>query len=308
MSEIITSANVTSFVRSLIGEETTQYWTDNEITLYIKFGMQAVMNKYWYLIAPRDAKVVQASLVASTSYIGMPGASVGAAAFTGSGLDDATYGGVYGHRADLDYEVQIDGTGTPDTFKWSKDDGSTYEATTVAITGSAQDLDNGVTVTFAATTGHTSADLWDSDCVSTNVSKILRVEVAEDRTLLRHIEANDVWRFSEFDDGSASSNYLNVWYLENKSTIGDFSEALRPLIAFEAVAFARAKDGGLDGALLAMQRGFESSAITFLSTESMYEPAIFSDFTQDRQYTNDNPVGWCYRDGRIFLYKAYDED
>ena len=80
--------------------------------------------------------------------------------FTGSGLDDMSIGGTYTEETDAEYLVEIDGTGTPDTFKWSKDGGTTWEATGVSITGSAQTLDNGVTVTFGATTGHTIGDQW----------------------------------------------------------------------------------------------------------------------------------------------------
>lgn len=93
--------------------------------------------------------------------------AVGAKVFTGTGLDDATSGGSYtsfygvsGNGEQDNFRVEIDGT-SPDTFKWSNDGGSTWEATTVAITGSAQTLENGVTITFAATTGHTSGDRWD---------------------------------------------------------------------------------------------------------------------------------------------------
>jgi len=308
MTEIITSANVTSFVRSLIDEATAEEWTDAEITLYIKFGMQAVMNKYWYLLAPLDASMVQASLVANTDYIELPGSSVGTESFTGTGLDDLTYGGQYGHRADLTYRVEIDGTGTTDTYKWSKDGGSTWEATTVSCTTTAADLDNGVTVTFAAITGHTATDYWDSDCVASDCAKVLKIEKAEDRKLLRYIEVDETWKYSLYDDGSASSNYLNVWYLKNKSTIGDFPEALRPLIALEAVIFATTKDRMIDADILAMHRRFEENAMAFLSTQSMYEPAIFGDYSQDQPYTDDNPMAWTFKEGKIYLYKFYDED
>lgn len=91
--------------------------------------------------------------------------SIAAASFTGTGLDDATSGGDYIGGGQT-YRVKIDGTGTPDTFTWSDDGGSTWEATGVAITGSAQTLSNGVTVTFAATTGHTADDYWDLVCTS----------------------------------------------------------------------------------------------------------------------------------------------
>ena len=75
-----------------------------------------------------------------------------------SGLDDATSGGSYTGALNATFTVQIDGTGTPDTFQWKKDSGDF--TTGVAITGSAQNLQDGVTITFAATTGHTLNDQW----------------------------------------------------------------------------------------------------------------------------------------------------
>ena len=47
-----------------------------------------------------------------------------------------------------------------DTFKWSDDGGSTWDGTLVAITGAAQTLNNGVTIYFEATTGHTLNENW----------------------------------------------------------------------------------------------------------------------------------------------------
>jgi hypothetical protein len=87
-------------------------------------------------------------------------AAIASAVFSGSGLDDLTASGNYTGPASRTYVVNIDATGTPDTFKWSRDNGSTWAATGVAITGSAQELELGVVVTFAATTGHTATDYW----------------------------------------------------------------------------------------------------------------------------------------------------
>ena len=78
----------------------------------------------------------------------------------GSGINDMSVDGVDENTPALTYRVQIDGTGTPDTFKWSDDGGTTWDAETVSITGSAQALNNGIEITFAATTGHTSGDYW----------------------------------------------------------------------------------------------------------------------------------------------------
>jgi hypothetical protein len=73
-------------------------------------------------------------------------------------LDDASAGGAYTGDTNATFDVEIDGTGTPDTFKWRKNAGA-YTGT-VPIDGTPQALSDGVTVTFDATTGHTLADDW----------------------------------------------------------------------------------------------------------------------------------------------------
>ena len=88
-------------------------------------------------------------------------AGVSGASFDGDGLNDIETGGTFTALDTLlDYVIEIDGDGSPDTFRWSDDNGVSWDVSTVAITGGAQSLNNGVTVTFGATTGHTSGDLW----------------------------------------------------------------------------------------------------------------------------------------------------
>lgn len=82
------------------------------------------------------------------------------ATLEGSGLNDCTSGGAFTGLVTRKVVVEIDAAGTPDTFKWSKDGGKTWEAETVAITGSAKTLAEGITITFGATTGHTLGDKW----------------------------------------------------------------------------------------------------------------------------------------------------
>lgn len=96
---------------------------------------------------------------------------IAAAAFTGSGLDDATSGGTFKKQVNQTVRVQIDATGTPDTFKISYDGGSTWDQTGVEITGSAQALGYGLTVTFGATTGHTAGDYWDISATASATDK-----------------------------------------------------------------------------------------------------------------------------------------
>ncbi len=94
----------------------------------------------------------------------------GSTTFTGSGLDDLTYGGNYNSTAVRTYRVKIDAAAATDTFTWSEDGGSTWEATGVAITGGTQELNKGITVTFAATTGHTLNEYWEITTIITTTA------------------------------------------------------------------------------------------------------------------------------------------
>lgn len=82
--------------------------------------------------------------------------------FTGTGADDATFEFTTIQSNGTNYVIEIDGGDPtdPNTFKWSNDGGSTWEATGVAITGTAQLLDLGTYVVFGATTGHVTGDNW----------------------------------------------------------------------------------------------------------------------------------------------------
>lgn len=73
--------------------------------------------------------------------------------FTGAGLDDATFSGTYTGTDAVSFTVVVTATGT---FKWKKNDGA--YTTGVAMTGSAQALSDGISVTWGATTGHTIGD------------------------------------------------------------------------------------------------------------------------------------------------------
>ena len=83
--------------------------------------------------------------------------------FKGTGLNDLTWGTAYdGSGTSGVFEVVIDGElaggGGVDTFKWRKNGGAWTED--VDITGAAQTLSDSLTITFAATTGHTADDQW----------------------------------------------------------------------------------------------------------------------------------------------------
>jgi hypothetical protein len=79
-----------------------------------------------------------------------------------SGLDDATYSGSYTGSTANGFYVAIDAEGAPDTFEFSDNNGD-CSGSGVEITGSAQLLCDGISITFASTTGHTQWDEWDYD-------------------------------------------------------------------------------------------------------------------------------------------------
>jgi hypothetical protein len=105
-----------------------------------------------------SSTIAQGSFV-QARLLGLPGSI----AFTGTGLDDMSFGesnGYTGPSTDGPYRVQIQSTGTPDIIKWSSDGGSTFTSD-VSITAAEISLENGITVKFGATTGHTANDRWD---------------------------------------------------------------------------------------------------------------------------------------------------
>ena len=71
-------------------------------------------------------------------------------------------------------------------LKWSDDGGSTWDATLVAIDGTAQALNNGITVTFGETTGHTATDNW----TFTAYASALRYEFGTDGTAVADVAWN----------------------------------------------------------------------------------------------------------------------
>jgi hypothetical protein len=84
--------------------------------------------------------------------------------FNGSGLNDLTITGYNANTSSGEigrsYTIQIDNAGTPDTFKWSRDGGSNWKENNVVITGSIQQLEGNISITFGATTGHTDGESW----------------------------------------------------------------------------------------------------------------------------------------------------
>jgi hypothetical protein len=79
-------------------------------------------------------------------------------------LNDMSAGGAYSGTASRFFRVQIDGSNTPDTFSWwlsSSATNTVWNEQAVPISAGTYTLGEGMTVTFATTTGHTVGDRWD---------------------------------------------------------------------------------------------------------------------------------------------------
>lgn len=84
---------------------------------------------------------------------------------TVSNLNDVTASGTFTGTANRFFRVQIDSSGTPDTFSWwlsSSATNTVWNAQNLLVTaGTFTTLGEGMTITFAADTGHTLGDRWD---------------------------------------------------------------------------------------------------------------------------------------------------
>lgn len=181
-----TVADVDTLMRKLLGDTTPStgdLYTDSYNLEYIQSAYRYVARELCTagvtLFRKQTASWTLPEGVTAAWY-----ARVGLPYFIGAGIDDLTFGGNYTGSAVGIYTIEIDAQGTPDTFEWSYN--GTVVASTVAITGTAQTLNNGVTITFAATTGHTLTNSWTGVVLPSDFLRpIMLREVAGDNELIQ---------------------------------------------------------------------------------------------------------------------------
>lgn len=139
--------------------------------------------------------------------------------FKGNGLNDITWGTGFSGADSAYFEAVIDselgGVAGVDTFKWRKDGGAWTED--VDITGAAQTLSDGQTITYAVTTGHTLTDQWvignlkDEPCTESSAT----AQITD--ALMRLLNPNSPPTFT--DDGG--KNVLTVNYTNGTAVFDD---------------------------------------------------------------------------------------
>lgn len=148
--------------------------------------------KFMRVIDAETGNVVQIQLIDTglTTVDGQPVSTMGVGATSGinviivsktigeitaggaSGLEDFTNGGEFTGLVDRNFLIEIDLAAGTDTFKWSLDGGTTWEAENVAITGNDQTLQEDITIKWDATTGHTLAQTWTFTCLANDPAAI----------------------------------------------------------------------------------------------------------------------------------------
>ncbi len=181
------------------------YWYDQELVDYCNYAIWQVSRSAYMFEDAYTPAICNITTVAnqidyplSTSIVELRNirvtGEVGTITQTGVGLSDISICGSYVQDdVDTNYKIQIDGAATPDTFKWSDDGGATWDASTVAITGFWQELNNGIFIKFAATTGHTIANAW-AFTISYNSNQLMVLT-----TVKEMYDVIPSWRMSDSD-------------------------------------------------------------------------------------------------------------
>jgi len=150
--------------------------------------------------------------------------------FNGSGLDDMSTKATFTGSGVKDYRVEIDSEGTPDTFKWSNNSGSTWEATTVNITGELQTLEDGVQIIFNATTGHTSGEYWDFSTAISVTENQISIQInwsdLDDDVMVVPLQSIDGVNYTRFINDSDTSVSRSVGISKSTQSTGSIIETL----------------------------------------------------------------------------------
>lgn len=132
--------------------------------------------------------------------------------FTGTGLDDLTWGGAYDGTRNNNYTVWIDSLGTPDTFAWQDTLGNSGSA--IAIDGTEQAVGAfGITVQFGATTGHDLGSVsaaWEED-ISVVYGRIALFDGQHHTASIGDVDGNSNGTQLNIDDDNFKSGVTNRW-------------------------------------------------------------------------------------------------
>lgn len=111
--------------------------------------------------------------------------------FIGSGLNDLTVGVNFSGTSEKHYRVKINSAGTPDTYKYSTDGGTTW-SDAANCSASETVIGSLLSITFGATTGHTANDYWEW------YAKPSDVPPEVENVLIKGVVANAALQYASF--------------------------------------------------------------------------------------------------------------
>jgi hypothetical protein len=126
--------------------------------------------------------------------------SISPITFSGAGYNDLKTSGTFTGVGNFSYKVEIDGVGTPNTFKWSNNGGTTWNNSTVSITGIEQDLNYGIKIKFNNTTGHNLGATWTFEAEGEGVLYVPQIATYLDTYGILPKPGTNVFFLTESDD------------------------------------------------------------------------------------------------------------
>ena len=195
--------------------------TQNKVDAYIEFSCDNLgpgFDYEWQWRESGDSKW-------DKKVVKDPNGEIPAPAFTGTGTLLMATDGEFTGVGTLSYRVQIDGTGSPNTFKWSDTGGSVWNATGVAITTAKQDLNNGVKLQFKTTTEGVAADRWNFTCVFDPVVKFRAGKQKCGVVFFYRVRSNAIKQISDWAYGPTT---ITAW-APGLPTMSGYSPIVTPI-------------------------------------------------------------------------------
>jgi len=222
-------------------------------------------------------------------------------------LNDLSVTGSYSGYLDVTYSIVVDGVGSPNTFKWSRDGGVTFVDEDISMTGSTQILENGLSVKFSALIGHELEDNWKIQAYPRNVR--VPLETAGDdlartritRDALNHAIENQVslGLLSFFTSDEATDDQLFLYHKMDQFLTGSASVTGSSLTVSGGTIFLNDNDfeipNGIPDNLIRRDHSYGLPFYPFGQTWSPGAPGIYYIYsvamdTISRNLVMSNPV------------------
>lgn len=146
---------------------------------------------------------------------------------------------------------------------------------------------------FATTAGDP-----DATSMPSNLYKVAYLCVKETGKEIDYISTREIWKYYGYGAGNAmgwtwkankinlipapsasDTDYLEIHYMPILDAVTEFPDCMRPLIAVEAVIFAKVKDEDVTADLFKMQKDFQDAVMSDLTLHYIEAVDVFPDYS-----------------------------